>query len=45
MYFCVPEMKGLTFSEIDEKFVAKVSARRFVEKGGRQVSEEDARVD
>ncbi|KAH0602600.1 uncharacterized protein H6S33_008681 [Morchella sextelata] len=36
VYFCVPEFKGLTFSEIDERFKKGVPARKFMEYKGDQ---------
>jgi hypothetical protein len=36
VYFCVPEFKGLTFSEIDERFKKGFPARKFMEYKGDQ---------
>jgi hypothetical protein len=32
VYFCVPELKGLTFSEIDERFKRNIKTRAFQKK-------------
>ncbi|PWW79634.1 MFS general substrate transporter [Tuber magnatum] len=40
VFFCVPEFKGLTFSEIDERFQMRVPARKFREYKGRLESDD-----
>ncbi|KAG0644856.1 general substrate transporter [Tuber brumale] len=39
VFFCVPEFKGLTFSEIDERFKMRVPARKFQEYKGQPESD------